>query len=260
MGIFSRPRIAIVEMTGLLSGGPRGNLCLRMLQGLRESRRVRAVVVDIDSPGGAVAISDYLHQTIAKLAAQKPVVAFIRGMGASGGYLAGCAATRIVALSSALVGSIGVISIHPTMPELLQKLGIRVGVSKGGRLKDMGAFWREATEEEKQKEQELVNEFYESFIQTVARSRKLSPEQVRECATGEVFTARRAKELGLVDELGDLDRALDLAAELGKVPRRSFYLRPRRPFLERLISPMVSSLAQTVREELERPFQIYYLG
>ncbi|MEK7281799.1 MAG: S49 family peptidase, partial [Chloroflexota bacterium] len=158
-------------------------------------------------------------------------------------------------------GSIGVISLHPMAPALLERLGVKFQVAKGGRLKDMGAFYRESTEEERQKEQALVDEYYEVFVAEVARCRGLEVEQVRPMATGEVFSGRRAKELGLVDELGDLEQALEIAARLAQVSTQYYYLRPRRPFWERILSPMASSMVAGVLEEVESrfPFRLYYM-
>ena len=200
MFLISRPRIAVLELFGMIGGGPRMGGFLRLVAAVRDSRRARAVVLDVDSPGGLASTSSYLNLAIAKLAARKPVVAFIRGTGASGAYMACAAATRIVALPAALVGSIGVVSIRPLVPQLLERMGVRFQVTKGGRLKDMGAFWREPTPEEQEKEEALVNHYYQDFIDTVSRSRNMERGRVEELATGEVFPATRARELGLVDE------------------------------------------------------------
>jgi len=174
-------RIAVVEITGAIGSAVRTAEYVRIFRSLEENASVRAVVIDIDSPGGSAAASDYLHRALARVTARKPVVAFIRGMGASGAYLLGCAATRIVAIPSALVGSIGVISIRPLLYEFLGRYGIGVSVTKSGRLKDMWYPFREPTEEEKQKEQALLDEFYEQFVSTVARTRNLDPEKVLAC-------------------------------------------------------------------------------
>jgi len=258
MLFWARPRLGVVEVSGILGGGPRLVAYVRLLDGLRRSQRVKGVVLEIDSPGGLVTASDYLFTAASRLASQKPLVAFVRGMGTSGAYMLASAAHRIVALPSALVGSIGVISVRPVLPGLLEKLGVKFTVAKGGRLKDMGAFWREPNPEEEQKEQGLVLEYYEDFIRTVAQGRKLDPERVRQLATGEAFTARKGLELGLVDELGDLERALDLAAEMAKIPRRYFYARPPRSLRERLLGSFASSLAQEAMGHLFNRF--YYLG
>src|SRR3989304_5437026 len=175
MLFWARPRLGVVEFSGILGGGPRLMTYIRLLERLRRSRRVKGVVLEIDSPGGLVTASDYLFTTASRLASQKPLVAFVRGMGASGAYMLASACHKIVALPSALVGSIGVISVRPVVPELLQKLGVKFTVAKGGRLKDAGAFWREPTPEEAQKDQELVLEYYEAFIQKEAQGRELDP-------------------------------------------------------------------------------------
>ncbi len=246
------PRIGVVELFGVLGTTIRGPDYGRMLSTLRDDNRVRAVVVDIDSPGGSAAAAEQIHLDIAKVAAKKPVIAFIRGSGLSGGYLAACAATKVVAIPPAVVGSIGVISIRPVVSELLQRLGVKVFVTKAGTFKDMFQPFREPTDEEQKKLQTLMDEYYDWFVDAVASSRRLQPKKVRSLATGEMFTARKAKELGLVDELGDLDTAIDMATELGRVPRRLAYLRPRRAILERLVGRVAGGLVQEVAAEAER--------
>ena len=129
-------RIAVVEVFGALGSAVRTAEFVRIFRALEENDRVRAVVVDIDSPGGSASASDYLHRALARVSARKPVVAFIRGMGASGAYLLSCAATKVVAIPGALVGSIGVISIRPLLYEFMRRYGIGVSITKSGRLKD----------------------------------------------------------------------------------------------------------------------------
>ncbi|MEE9198851.1 MAG: signal peptide peptidase SppA [Dehalococcoidia bacterium] len=255
-----QPRIAVVELFGPIMGGARITDHVNLMEALRGDRRVRSVVLEIDSPGGSAPASDYLYRAVSRLAAQKPVIAFIRGVGASGAYMVSCAATKIVVLPSAIVGSIGVIHINPVLKDLLKRLGIDVAVTKSGPFKDMGAFYRDATEEEQKKNQELISHFYDDFVELVARSRKMPVETVRKYATGEVYTARQAKEHGLIDELGDMETALDLASQLGEVPRRVVYARPRRPLLQRLISRFSTSLVEEVSADLERRLvsSIYY--
>ena len=163
------------------------------------------------------------------------MVAYISGTGASGAYYISCAAGKIIALPSTLVGSIGVIYLRPVLQQLLQKLGINFSVYREGHLKDMTGFWRSPTSEEEGKFKELIDEIYGNFVRAVASGRRMEEGRVRELATGEIFTGRGALERGLVDELGDFDRALDLAAELGKVRRTPIWVRPRRPFMERFV-------------------------
>jgi protease-4 len=247
-------RIAVVEITGAIGSAVRTAEYVRIFRSLEENPRVRAVVIDIDSPGGSAPASDYLHRALARVTARKPVVAFIRGMGASGAYLLGCAATKIVAIPSALVGSIGVISIRPLLYDFLGRYGVGVSVTKSGRLKDMWYPFRAPTEEEKQKEQALLDEFYEQFVSTVARTRKLDVERVRALATGEIFSATQAKEASLVDDLGDLETAIEMAMDLGKAPRRVAYVRPRRGLrtilFRRMASAFVEEMAAVVEQGL----------
>jgi protease-4 len=252
MSPFHSPKIAITELFGVLGAPSRMVENVRLFQSLRENDSVKSVVIDVDSPGGTVAASDYLHRSVRKLAEKKPVVAFIRGTGASGGYMVACGATKIVALPTAMVGSIGVISVRPLVYELLDKVGVRMSVTKSGRLKDMWSAFRESTEEEKQREQALLDEFYETFIRVVAEGRKLPPDDVRALATGEVFTAARAKEMKLLDELGDLDSAIDAAAELAKTPRKVRYFRPKRNLRSLLMSRFASALVEEVSVRLEQ--------
>jgi protease-4 len=126
----------------------------------------------------------------------------------------------------------------------------------------MGAFYREMTEEEKEKEQSLLDNFYNYFVGVVVRSRHLDEAEVRKLATGEVFMAETAKELGLVDELGDFDAALDLASQLGKVPRRITYVAPRRTLLQKVFSRFTAPLIEQIWDEARGNIRerAYYLG
>ncbi|MBI4201114.1 MAG: signal peptide peptidase SppA [Chloroflexi bacterium] len=230
-----RSRIGVVELHGVIGTTVHPGAYFQLLDRLERAPRVGCVVLDIDSPGGSVAASEALYLKVARLRQKKPVVAFIRGTGASGSYMVACAATRVIATPSAIVGSIGVISLRPVVAQLMERLGISVSVSKSGPLKDMGAFYRPPTQEEEQKLQSLINELFGTFVQRVAEARHVEMDQARRSATGEVYAAGRARELGLVDELGDFDAALDMAASLGRVPRRVAYLRPPRSMRERLL-------------------------
>ena len=240
--LMRRHGVAVVEMEGVIGSGIRVPVYSRIFEGLRRSNRFRAVVVDINSPGGTAAGSEVLYHSLRRVAQAKPVVMYVRGTGASGAYLLGCAASRIVTLPSALVGSIGVLYLRPVLEQLLGKLGVGFSVYKGGHLKDMGGFWRSTTSEEDAKFGALIEEVYGIFISTVASARNLEADRVRDLATGEIFTGQRAKELGLVDELGDFDRALELAAELGKTRPRPVWVRPRRPLLGRLLGARVAEV------------------
>ena len=253
-------RVAIVRLYGPISGGGRSAALVELAARLRTSRRVPAVVLDVDSPGGAASASDDLFLAFERLAAAKPLVASIRGTGASGAYLAALAARRIVANPNAIVGSIGVISAGPRLPQLLERVGVSVSVTKAGRLKEMGAPWREDSDEERDKSQEIVDAIYAAFVGRVARARGLSEERVRELATGEVWLGERAKELGLVDEIGDLECAVGVAAAMAGVPARSSRVRLRQPLLGRLMDRVAARAAAALADELETRLTDRYRG
>ncbi len=258
-----RSRIAVVELFGVIGSSVRRAVYGRIFDDIRRNRSIKALVVDIDSPGGSAMDSEYIHMSLSKIAATKPVVAFIGGMGASGGYMASCAAHHVVAMPGSLVGSIGVISARPVLQSLLERMGVSVSVSKSAPMKDMGALYREPTPEEEARMQALVDELYDSFVAKVATARGMSDDQARLHATGEVFTGRRALEMGLVDELGDLDRAIEVAAGLAHipVPERPQYVRAHRPLRARLLGSFGASLADRLVEETERRLtdRVFYL-
>jgi len=248
-------RIAVTELFGTIGSPEKTTSFVRMLKAIEENDRIRALVVDIDSPGGGAGASEQIHNSISKVAEEKPVVASVRGTAASGGYMAACAATKIVALPMSIVGSIGVISMRPMLYEMLEKLGVRMEITKAGRLKDMFSNFREPTDEERSKEQALLDSVYEKFVGMVAAARGLSTDQVRNLATGEIFTAEQAKSAGLIDDLGDLDAAIDIAQSLAELPERKLaYVRPHRSLRERLLAGtatgVVDSLAWAVENRL----------
>jgi protease-4 len=243
-------RVAVLRLYGPIVGAGRTADWIELARHLRESPRVPAVVVDIDSPGGSATASDDLYIALERLAVAKPLVAAIRGTGASGAYLAAVAARRIVANPTAIVGSIGVIAAGPRVPRLLDRLGVTVSEHTAGTLKGMNMPWRNETEIEAAKEQELVDALYTAFVARVATGRHLSEDRIRELATGEVWLGSRAVELGLVDEIGDIERAIEVAAELAGVPPRAAPVRLRRPFLGRLVDRFATRLATSLGDEI----------
>lgn len=249
--LFPAGRVAVARVHGPIGGTARTIELIELARRLRESGRVPAVVLDIDSPGGSATASDELLIAFRRLAAKKPVVASIRGVGASGAYLAALAAHRILANPNAVIGSIGVISAGPRVPRLLERLGVDVAETRAGHLKGMGAPWRSETAEERAKEQAIVDAFYDAFVETLAEGRHLAPERARQLATGEIWLGRQALELGLVDEIGDLERAVEVAAEMAGVPARSAPVRVRRPLLGRLVGRFTASLAAAIALEVE---------
>ena len=259
-------RIAVTELFGAIGSPSKTSEYVRMLRAIEENRKIRALVIDIDSPGGSAGPSEYIFRSVEKVAKKKPVIAFVRGMGASGAYMVACGASKIVAVPMALVGSIGVISMRPMLYEAFDKLGVRMQVTKAGRLKDMFSSFREPTAEESAKEQGLMDEVYGRFVEIVSEARGMEIDRVRELATGEVFTAGQAKANGLIDELGDLDTAIDLAQTMSGIPERKVtYLRPHRGLRDRLLNNatagVVEMMANAVETKLlERRVELRYRG
>ena len=247
-----RPPVVVVDMQGQIGPAIRPLDFARLLAKLREDRSVRAVVLNIDSPGGVATGADLITRAVMRLRDEKPVACFIGGIGASGGYMIAAATQRVIALPAAIVGAIGVISYRPMVYEALQRIGVGMHVAKSGRLKDMLSPFREATDEEREKEQYLLDSLYDLFVASVARGRGLPEARVRELATGEVFPASDAVENGLVDEIGDLDDTVDWVVEQSGAPRRLRIVRPRRTLREMLLGRgAASTLAGALMAELE---------
>jgi protease-4 len=250
---LGRPRIAVLEIAGQIGVQVRGPEMVRTIKALREDARVAAVVVEVDSPGGSAPVADAIFRALQRLSAKKPTVAYIGTAGLSGGYLIACGAQHLMALPTSLVGSIGVIFTRPVVEELMQKVGVRMVVTHEGRLKAMFQPWQSPSPEETQKVQALTEEYYNWFVDAVAKARGIDASKVREYATGEMYSAARGKEIGLVDELGDFEAAVERAKELAKVPERPRlqWVRPRRPLLERLMARGSAAMAGAVAAEIE---------
>ena len=225
----SRPsvgKIAVISLSGtittesssLFSGSTiTPELVRDYLARVEKDKAVKAIVFRIESPGGEIAPSQEILWEIERVKETKPIVVSMGGTAASGGYYISTQADKIVALPTTMTGSIGVIYQVTNIEGLLEKLGIQIEIFKGGMYKDMYWGFRELTPEEEEIMQGMVDEYYEQFIDVVAEGRELSKEEVRNLATGQIYTGTEAKELGLVDELGGLDTAIDLAAELAGI-------------------------------------------
>lgn len=265
--------VAVIRVEGtIVSGRPAGlwstdgyvysEEIAEYLKQVEENPRVEAIVLRIDSPGGSVVGSDEIYQAL--LAIDKPLVVSMGEVAASGGYYIACAADRVLANPGTLTGSIGVISMVPNIEELMEKIGVEVLVIKSGALKDEGSVFREMTEEEREVWQRIIDEAYDQFVGIVADGRDLPPQAVRELADGRVYTGHQALELGLVDELGNLSEAIELAAKMGGIveePRIIEY--PATPSLMETIfgslwaPTTLPSLNQLL--DVERRFSIHYL-
>lgn len=178
---------------------------------------IKAIILRIDSPGGAVAPSQEIYEEVRKAATKKPIVVSMGSVAASGGYYIASPATRIIANPGTLTGSIGVIMEIPNIEGLMNKVGIKTEVIKSGRHKDIASVFRGRSKEEREILQAVLNDVHEQFITAVAEGRKMLPDDVRKVADGRIFTGKQALKIGLVDELGNLEDAIKVASRLAGV-------------------------------------------
>jgi protease-4 len=241
--IFLLPRwapdkVVVIPLSGSITTGDSSSssgssitpgLVRNYLAKAESDKAVKAIVFRIDRPGGEIEPCQEILLEIERAKETKTIVVSMGAMAASGGYYISIPADKIVALPTTQTGSIGVISSAMNIEGLLEKLGIQIEIFKGGKYKDMYWGLRELTPEEEEIMQGMVDEYYEQFIDVVAEGRGLTEEAVRELATGQLYSGSKAKELGLVDELGDLDRAIDLAMELAGIETAvvKYYKPPR---------------------------------
>lgn len=176
---------------------------------------VKAVVLRIDSPGGTVAASEEIARYAAEF--EKPLIVSVGDVGASGAYMLASQCDEIWALPGSAVGSIGVIAEIPNVSGLLDKLGVEFQVITAGKYKDAGSPYRPLTDDERALIQGEVDEAYDQFIDIVAEGRDLERSKVETLATGLTWSGERAKDLGLVDEIGTMQDALDAAADAGGI-------------------------------------------
>src|SRR5437870_11044379 len=209
-------RIQVVDVQGeLLESRP----ILEQLKRYEDSNSIKAILLNIDSPGGGVAVSQEIYTEIKRLRQKKDktIIAYLSSTGASGAYYVACAANKIVANPGTVVGSIGVIAEWVNYADLLEWAKLKDIVFKTGELKDTGSAARALTENERKYFQGLIDDMYVQFLEAVSAGRKLDLQEVRSLADGRVFTGRDAKGRKLIDEIGNLQDAVDLTAKLAGI-------------------------------------------
>ncbi|MFQ5610654.1 MAG: signal peptide peptidase SppA [Anaerolineae bacterium] len=227
-GLAFGDAVAVVRVEGpIVSGDPTqdpfgggssaafSSRIVNHLKQANEDESVKAVVLRVNSPGGGVVASDEIHQQMLKM--DKPVVASMGDVAASGGYFVSAPADEIWANPNTLTGSIGVIGQFINIEGFLEEHGIEATAITSGKFKDTGSLFRDMTEEDRALWQAIIDEAYDDFVAIVAEGRDMAEEEVRALADGRVYTGRQAKAAGLVDELGNLPDAIERAAELGGI-------------------------------------------
>jgi len=214
-GIMStKPGIGIVEIVGPIYDAKKINEDLRKF---KEDPEIKAIVVRIDSPGGAVGPSQEIYREIEKTKKTKKVIASMGSVAASGGYYAACITDGIMANHGTITGSIGVIMGFTNFKKVMDKIGLVPVVVKSGDMKDVGSPARDMTTVEKQFLQDFVTKIHLQFVGDVAKGRNLEEEYVKNLADGRIYTGQEAIDLKLVDKLGNFDDAVTWAGELAGV-------------------------------------------
>ena len=239
-------KVGVVEITGVISNSKD---IIREINYFVEDGGVKAIVLRIDSPGGGVGASQEIYREVVKARAVKPVVASFGGVAASGGYYVACGAEKIVANPGTITGSIGVVMQFANLEELLKKIGYKGYVIKSGEHKDVGSPFREMTSEEKELLQEVIANVHQQFIKAVAEGRKLPIEKVAAIADGRIFAGEQAMAVGLVDEMGNLEDTIQIAARLGGIKGKPAVIYTRRK-KSSLLDFFTESIAQRLKEEV----------
>ena len=220
----SNDKIAVIGLRGVISNSLPGNVGDSMvddmryaLEQAREDGNVRAIVLEIDSPGGEVTASDVIYNAVAKARAQKPVVVYMESLAASGGYYVACGGKYLMASDTTITGSIGVIIQTLNYEQLFNKVGLASVVFKSGKFKDMLNGARPITPEEREYVQGFVMGTYDKFLGVVAKERNLPADALRDTiADGRILSGRDAHEHKLIDGLGQIEDAFTKAKELGR--------------------------------------------
>jgi len=192
---------------------------LELIESASKDENIKGVLLNVNSPGGAVAPSVELAYAIKELTAKKPVVAYASGVMASGSYYASIWASKIIANPGSMVGSIGVIFQGANIEELMQKIGVQTQTVKVGRYKEAGTFSRPWNSYEKEELERVINDTYKMFVNDGASARKLKPIEHEKYADAHIFTARQAKDVGLIDEVATLSFAQNELYTLSQIEK-----------------------------------------
>jgi len=241
-------KIAIVEIKGVIT---QSSGIIEEINQYQEDEGVKAIILRIDSPGGGVGPSQEIHREVLKIKLKKKVITSMGSVAASGGYYIACASDLIIANPGTITGSIGVLMEFTNIEELFKKIGIKGVVLKSGEHKDIGSPFREMTPEEKKIIQGVIDNVHQQFIQAVAEGRKMDREKVMQIADGRILTGEQAKQIGLVDQIGNLQDAIDIVAKMVGIEGKPNVLYPKRRFSlwKLLVREMASALLDILNEK-----------
>src|SRR5258706_2020201 len=252
-------QVQVVDIDGELV---ESRTILEQLKRYEDSNSVKAILLNIDSPGGGVAVSQEIYAEIKRLRekSDKIVVAYLSSTGASGAYYISCAANKIVANPGTIVGSIGVIAEWVNYADLLEWAKMKEIVFKTGEFKDTGSQSRALTDNERKYFQGLIDDMYVQFLEAVSSGRKLELQEVRAMADGRVFTGRDAQQRKLIDQIGNFQDAVDLTAKLAGISGKPRLLRSTRQRVTLLVvlttdlSRLVPFSDQSMKSQIQVPY------
>ena len=225
----TQDRVALIRIEGVILDA---QATISELKHYSDNPLVKAIVLRIDSPGGGVVPSQEIHDAVKRVKnkSNKAIIASMGTVAASGGYYIAAATDRIIANPGSLTGSIGVIMEMANFEGLMKKVGVEGVVIKSGRFKDVGSPLRKMSDEERKLLQSVMDDVHQQFIQAVADGRSLEVSEVEPLADGRIYTGRQAKEARLIDELGDLDDAIHIAADIAGMEGEPKVVEPRKRF------------------------------
>ena len=209
-GLFEE-KIGVVSIIGTISSSKK--ISSELVKFAKDDS-IRAIILRINSPGGGVGASQEIYREVQKITPQKPVVVSMGSVAASGGYYVAAPATKIVSNPGTITGSIGVFIQFVRLEELLNKIGVDLEIVKSGEFKDMGSPDRKLTQRDRDILDALIKDLQGQFVTAVASGRNLSVEKVQEIADGRIFSGARAKDLGLVDFMGNFQDAVEIAKKI----------------------------------------------
>jgi protease-4 len=213
-GLIFNEKIGVIPIDGTISSS---QTVTSQLVKFKKEKGIKAIILRINSPGGAVGPTQEIYREVMKTVPVKKVIASMGTVAASGGYYIAAAADRIVAAPGTITGSIGVIMQFIQLEGLLDKIGVQFEILKSGEFKDVGSPDRKMTERDREMLNALIQDIQEQFVNGVAKGRNMPVEKVRKIADGRVFSGARAKDLGLVDVLGNFQDAVELAKEMAGI-------------------------------------------
>lgn len=239
--MITSDKVGIIEIEGIILDSDE---IIKQIEEYAEDNSIKAIVIRINSPGGAVAPSQEIYEELKKLKKKgKKVLVSMGSIAASGGYYIAAAADKIFANPGTITGSIGVIMTFSNMEGLLKKVGMKYVVIKSGKHKDIGSFARDMTEEERNLLQTLLDDVHEQFINAISTGRNIPREQIKAIADGRIFSGKKAMDYKFVDHLGNFQDVIFEAARISGIKGKPTLVYPRKKLtIYRLLKGKINNI------------------